>query len=150
LQDCREKALEPLRAIGYFTRFLTRRTRRLLVCVILKLPIVKVPRSSWCFNFFLPHRFRRPISESGKLRHKPLFFGPRSTRAGRRSFRYTEITFRDASRVCQTSSSTCWTMTATRRRPVLPHSAAQIVCVGPWEGHDGINADSEQNCKAEN
>ena len=39
-------------SFDYFTRFPTRRTRRLLVCVILKLPFVKVPRSAWCYNFF--------------------------------------------------------------------------------------------------
>jgi hypothetical protein len=52
----REIDVETSGAIGYFTRFPTRRRRRLLVCVILKLPFVKVPRSAWCFNFFLPHR----------------------------------------------------------------------------------------------
>lgn len=56
--ECESERLtsKPLRQIGYLTRLPTRRTRRLLVCVILKLPFVKVPRSAWCLNFFLPHR----------------------------------------------------------------------------------------------
>jgi hypothetical protein len=50
--DARQKERRAKASTCYFTRFLTRRTRGLLVCVILKLPLVKVPRSSKCLYFF--------------------------------------------------------------------------------------------------
>lgn len=150
MQD-RETDVETSGAIGYFTRFLTRRTRRLSVCVILKVPFVKVPRSAWCFNFFLPHRssaVQSALRRSCVISRCSLVL--RSTRAGRRFSRHSVITSQDAPLVCQTSSSTCWTMTATRRRPLPPRSVVRTVCEGNLEGYNGTTADRAQNCKAAN